>query len=130
MFEHLFPCMYPHHECPSSKISCQFTCDATSHPIRFEKRWVHGHSEGVYLVPFRTQKSSPSASFPLLWYESPRERKSLCPSLFTSGILSPLGRTRPDLVRGRSFLRSSGIPTPSFRTNVPTLGMITCQSIP
>ena len=23
-------------------------CDATSHPIRFEKRWVHGHSEGVY----------------------------------------------------------------------------------
>ncbi len=44
---------------------------------------MHGHSGGVYLVSFRTQKSSPPASIPLLWYESPRERKSLCPSSFT-----------------------------------------------
>ncbi len=44
---------------------------------------MHGHSGGVYLVSFRTQKSSPPASIPILWYESPRERKSLCPSSFT-----------------------------------------------
>ena len=56
------------------------SCDASSRLAPIRKEWVHGHSEGVYLVPFRTQKSSPSASLPLLWYESPRERKSLCPS--------------------------------------------------
>ena len=58
-------------------------CDICRIHIRFERRWVHGHSDGVYLVSFRTQKSSPSASIPILWYESPRERKSLCPSSFT-----------------------------------------------
>ena len=58
-------------------------CDASRIHIRFERRWVHGHSGGVYLVSSRTQKSSPPASLPILWYESPRERKSLCPSSFT-----------------------------------------------
>ena len=55
--------------------------------IRFERRWVHGHSGGVYPVPFRTRKSRPPASVLLLWCESPRERQSLCPSSFTG--LSP-----------------------------------------
>ena len=90
MFEHLYFRRYPHRECSSSNNSCQFILRRPSQPIRFEKRWVHGHSEGVYLVPFRTQKSSPPASLPLLWYESPRERKSLCPSSFTFGSSSIL----------------------------------------
>ena len=87
MFEHLFFVLYRNRTMSALrlKVHANSICDAPSQPIRFEKRWVHGHSEGVYLVPFRTQKSSPSASLPLLWYESPRERKSLCPSLFTSG---------------------------------------------
>ena len=55
--------------------------------IRFERRWVLGHSGGVYPVPFRTRKSRPPASVLLLWCESPRERQSLCPSSFTG--LSP-----------------------------------------
>ena len=46
--------------------------------IHIQEEFVHGHSGGVYLVPFRTQKSRPPASFPVLWYESPRERESLC----------------------------------------------------
>ena len=76
--------------------------------IRFEGRWVHGHSGGVYLVPFRTQKSSPPASIPILWYESPRERKSLCPSSFSSdypqiSLRWALGRYS---FGGRPFLRS------------------------
>lgn len=56
---------------------------------------MHGHSGSVYLVSFRTQKSSLPASLPILWYESPRERKSLCPSLFTSvprPVLGAIGR--------------------------------------
>ena len=72
-------------ECPSSTRSCQYTFATTLcvvSNIRIERSWVHGHSGGVYLVPFRTQKSSPPASRPVLWYESPRERLSLCPSLF------------------------------------------------
>ena len=61
--------------------------------IRFEGRWVHGHSVGVYPVSFRTRKSSPTASIPILWYESPRERMSLCPSSFSrKSILKPLLR--------------------------------------
>ena len=50
--------------------------------FRFEGRWVHGHSGGVYPVPSRTRKSSPPASVPVLWCESPRECLSLCPSSF------------------------------------------------
>ena len=58
-------------------------CDLTiASNLRFERRWVHGHSGGVYPVPSRTRKSSPSASVPVLWCESPREWLSLCPSLF------------------------------------------------
>ena len=90
--------MYPHLECSSSNSSCQFIfhCDVYRRTqIRFEGRWVHGHSGSVYLVSFRTQKSSLPASLPLLWYESPRERKSLCPSSFTSvprPVLGAIGR--------------------------------------
>ena len=92
-FEHLFPYEYPHLECSSSNNSCQFIFHCDVHrrtQIRFEGRWVHGHSGSVYLVSFRTQKSSLPASIPLLWYESPRERKSLCPSSFTFGSSSNL----------------------------------------
>ena len=39
-------------------------------------------AKGFYPVPSRTRKSSPSASFPVLWCESPRERLSLCHTLF------------------------------------------------
>ena len=39
---------------------------------------------------------SPSASLLVLWYESPRELKSLCPSLFTSG-----SSTRTQFTRAR-----------------------------
>ena len=37
-------------------------------------------AEGSYPVPYRTRKSSPPASVPVLWCESPRERSSLCHS--------------------------------------------------
>ena len=37
-------------------------------------------AEGSYPVPFRTRKSSPPASTPVLWCESPWERSSLCHS--------------------------------------------------
>ena len=48
---------------------------------------MHGHSAGVYPVPFRTRKSSPVASVSVLWCESPWEQRSLCPSPFTSDLI-------------------------------------------
>ena len=65
-------------------------CDAIVVSFQFERRWVHGHSEGVYPVPSRTRKSSPSASVLVLWCESPRERLSLCLSSFPRNSPQPL----------------------------------------
>ena len=80
-----------------------------TYPIR--KEMVHGHSEGASLGPI-PNPSSPSASLPLLWYESPRKRK-YC-ALFSPRVPRPAVRLgRPPMEA--AFLRS-GNQTPRFRT--------------
>src|SRR6056300_472140 len=99
--------MYPHHECPSSKRSCQFILRryVASYPIRKE---MGARSQRRCLPgPIPNPEVKPYCVSPITVVRESTGKEVTVPLSFHFGSLVPKGRLRPVLVLRPAFFAFS-----------------------